>query len=370
LSWSVTNASSVAIDNGIGGVGLSGSRTVSPLATTTYALSATNAQGTSRATAQVTVQPAPTAPPTIANFSIDSSSIQPGQSTTLRWSTTNATSVSIDQGIGAVPASGSQLVTPGSSRTYTLTASNSSGTKTAVVSVSVATPTCVARGGAPQWNSDIVQFTGPLNNGGYQLDGFTVSATTTVLLRFVSNYNAQAAILTPDQLNNFKNGSAFTGFAVFDNKYGQLSATLGPGQYYVGARSFQNVANNMRFELNGTLQVPGASFVDYYVNDLDTVSARGGYYVQPFTIQSCYRYFLDGANSGALFYVIPASEVDNFKSNRTFQYYINYSTSGNNIDEDQPDDYELNLPPGDYALVYRNSQDVPNTFVVTMSRWN
>lgn len=77
-------------------------------------------------------------PPTIASFTATPSSVSTGWSTTLAWSVTGAeTTVSIDQGIGTVLASGSIVVTPGTSTTYTLTATNASGTRTATAFVDV-----------------------------------------------------------------------------------------------------------------------------------------------------------------------------------------------------------------------------------------
>ncbi len=55
LSWSVTDATSVTIDNGVGTVALSGTTTVSPITTTTYTLTATNTTGSVTATTTVTV---------------------------------------------------------------------------------------------------------------------------------------------------------------------------------------------------------------------------------------------------------------------------------------------------------------------------
>ena len=50
-------------------------------------------------------------------------SVERGRSVELRWAAANALSVEIDQGIGAVPASGSLRVDPEASTTWTLTAS-------------------------------------------------------------------------------------------------------------------------------------------------------------------------------------------------------------------------------------------------------
>jgi len=60
LSWSVADATSVTIDNGVGTVALSGTTTVSPITTTTYTLTATNTAGSVTATTTVTVSSAVT----------------------------------------------------------------------------------------------------------------------------------------------------------------------------------------------------------------------------------------------------------------------------------------------------------------------
>jgi len=58
LSWSVTDAASVTIDNAIGSVALSGTTAVNPTITTTYTLTATNVAGSVTATTKVTVSSA------------------------------------------------------------------------------------------------------------------------------------------------------------------------------------------------------------------------------------------------------------------------------------------------------------------------
>jgi hypothetical protein len=55
LSWDVSDAATVSIDQQIGNVSLSGTRVVTPTKTTTYTLTATNAVGTVTATAQITM---------------------------------------------------------------------------------------------------------------------------------------------------------------------------------------------------------------------------------------------------------------------------------------------------------------------------
>ena len=66
------------------------------------------------------------------------------------------------------------------------------------------------------------------------------------------------------------------------------------------------------------MQVAGASFVDYYLNNIVSIGPNGGRVWQPFTIQCGVRYFLDGANSGVETYVIPASDLTAFQTGQTF----------------------------------------------------
>ena len=140
LSWTTTGASVnvVTIDNGVGSKPGNGSANVNPVVTTTYTLSAfTTANGTPPQK-QVTVtigQPVPT-----ISFSAAPETIASGQSSTLVWSTTNATSVSIDHGVGSQPVSGSIVVHPVTTTTYTLTATNSAGSASGTATVTVASP--------------------------------------------------------------------------------------------------------------------------------------------------------------------------------------------------------------------------------------
>ena len=88
------------------------------------------------------VREAPPAPakPMLASFAAEPSSIERGQSSTLRWATENATDVSIDPGIGAVSASGTRQVYPSDTTTYTLTAKGPGGTATSSATVTVTVP--------------------------------------------------------------------------------------------------------------------------------------------------------------------------------------------------------------------------------------
>jgi hypothetical protein len=137
ISWSTGGATNIAISPGsFSSTSASGSTNVSPTATTTYTLTATNSAGPTTSTVTVTVNSA--SKPVINSFTATPASISSGSSSTLGWTTSGATNISISPG-GFTPtsASGSTSVTPTATALYTLTATNSSGSTTATAQVTV-----------------------------------------------------------------------------------------------------------------------------------------------------------------------------------------------------------------------------------------
>lgn len=129
LSWTTTNATALSIDHGINSVTpvALGSTSVSPTVTTTYTGTVTGAGGTGTCTALVTVTAAPLAP--TCTLTANPTAITTGNSSVLSWTTTNATSFSIDNSVGAVTpvASGSSSVSPVTTILYTGTATGTGG---------------------------------------------------------------------------------------------------------------------------------------------------------------------------------------------------------------------------------------------------
>jgi hypothetical protein len=89
--------------------------------------------------ADATVTTSPPVDPPSATFSADPTTITSGQSSLLTWTTTGATSVTLDG--GAVAANGSTNVSPVVTTTYTLFATNSVGSTTKNATVTVISPT-------------------------------------------------------------------------------------------------------------------------------------------------------------------------------------------------------------------------------------
>jgi peptidoglycan-associated lipoprotein len=113
------------------------------------------------------VAPPPPAAPDIAEFSAEPSSIERGQSSTLKWSVSNANQITIDNGVGTVQASGSKGVYPNDTTTYTLRASGPGGTlsKTATVTVTAPPPPP-----APAPKADLSQRITALQDAFYDYD--------------------------------------------------------------------------------------------------------------------------------------------------------------------------------------------------------
>ena len=115
LSWSVSGlVNNISINQGIGGVGTSGTRFVSPTNTTTYTITASGEGGTTTRSAMLGIKQ-----PSTTSLTVDDSSIILGQSTTLRWATAgDSTSATINAGIGAVNINGLTTVSPTETITY------------------------------------------------------------------------------------------------------------------------------------------------------------------------------------------------------------------------------------------------------------
>ncbi len=243
LTWTTKNATSVSISPTIGegdtALALSGNATVSPTQTTTYTLTATGSGGTSTATVTITVN----VPPPTITLTADPTSILAGQSSTLQWNSTAATTVTIDNGIGNVDPSGTKTVSPAVTTTYTATATNTNSSQTASATVTVApglaatliaNPTTIASGQSSTltWSSQGASSV-TLNGSSVSASGSTsVNPTSTTTYTLVAtdgsgntaNATATVTVLAPG-LQNIKHIIFYMNEnRSFDNYFGQLSA--------------------------------------------------------------------------------------------------------------------------------------------------
>ena len=136
LAWVTNGATTLGIDNGVGDVSGSTSKTVNVSANTTFKLTATNAAGSVSASTAVTVAALPA--PTITSFTATPAALPAsGGAVTLAWASTDAATLSIDSGVGAVIGT-NKVVNVVASTTFTLTATNPIGSVTRTTAVTVA----------------------------------------------------------------------------------------------------------------------------------------------------------------------------------------------------------------------------------------
>lgn len=135
LSWQTSGATSISLDQGIGTVTGTSVDVTPALGGTTYELTASDGVTAVRRSASVNVS-APAAAPSIDSFSASAVTIVAGQSVTLGWSVTGATSLALSPAPGAVTGN-SVVVMPTVSTVYTLMARNASGAAESSVAVTV-----------------------------------------------------------------------------------------------------------------------------------------------------------------------------------------------------------------------------------------
>ncbi len=154
LSWSVSGATSVSIDNGVGSVTSSGSIEVQPKKDTMYTLTAGDGVNSAKTTVNIMVKggtsatakakaktpttvaaPPPANLPVVNFFMCTPALLDPGGTTTLKWDVSNSTYVTIKPLVGPSKPIGMATVKPDTSTVYTLTASNYEGSVTARTTV-------------------------------------------------------------------------------------------------------------------------------------------------------------------------------------------------------------------------------------------
>lgn len=140
LSWNVTGADMLTLMTDDVDVSGSSSITLVPAATTTYTLIAENGFGTSNRSIEVVVEPAALGAPSITGFESQPSTVTLGSSSTLSWTVAGADAMRLEPLGIDVSGTTSRVVTPSSTTTYRLTATNEAGSVSRSVTVEVAEP--------------------------------------------------------------------------------------------------------------------------------------------------------------------------------------------------------------------------------------
>jgi peptidoglycan-associated lipoprotein len=128
--------------------------------------------------AQVPAPPPPAPPPPAlptVTLTASSGMIQQGQSSTLTWSSTNATALTIDSGVGTVAPEGTTSVSPTESTTYTITATGPGGSANASALVTVTPPPPPTPPPAPTMTLDQM-FSSAVQDAYFDLDSADIRA--------------------------------------------------------------------------------------------------------------------------------------------------------------------------------------------------
>ncbi len=184
LTWGSKNAASCTGTNFSTGNATSGSVAVAPTVTTTYSVTCTGPGSSASASATVTVaSPAPT-----VSLTATPNSITVGQTSALKWSSTNATSCTGSGFNTNNVTSGSAKVSPTATTTYSVTCTGAGGSASASATVTVSkafavgarvvtTATVTVRSKpsttAPTVCTEAAGSTGTIKNGPKNAQGFT-----------------------------------------------------------------------------------------------------------------------------------------------------------------------------------------------------
>ena len=170
-------------------------------------------------TVAITVQPATSAPkPIINTFSATPASLTAAGQVTLIWDVSDATSLSVDSGVGAVTGT-SKVVSVTSSTAFTLTATNANGSSTKTVTITVASlpapPTVVSvspPNGATGVAADvqlIVTFSKPMDQAATQM-AYQSTSLPPSAVSFTWDASGTVLTIKPNALLEYARGTTFT----------------------------------------------------------------------------------------------------------------------------------------------------------------
>ena len=218
LAWVTRDTTHAVITPIIGDVDPTGNKQLTLTETTTFTLTAENAEGAVTKTVLVTVTPPTKILPKIDSFTASSASITTGDSVTLSWTTRDATRIVISPIIGDVAASGTRQLTLTATTAFTLTAVNNDGSAAKTVTVTVYAAEFIL----VSYTKDMTTYGCPVING--IVRNGTNRTVNYVMITWTA-YNANNTIIDtangfPADLNNIPPGVS----AVFDAVFFKLTA--------------------------------------------------------------------------------------------------------------------------------------------------
>jgi hypothetical protein len=269
--------------------------TVSPTATTIYTLTVTPTTGTA-VTQTVTVTVTPVAPTPTVTLSASPISITSGGSSTLTWSSTNATSCTATGGwTGTEATSGTKSVSPTTTTIYTLTCTGSGGTS------SPASATVTVGGTAPDVTITVnPSQTHPISPWIYGINGSGIPNAPDVTINRMGgdrwtayNWTTNASNAGSDYLyesDNYLTSSTVPGFAV----YPTINADIAAGQATLITEPMQGLVSADESGPVTLTNAPVLARFQVIVNKKSTVSSAAFTTTPPVVV-------VNGEDTGAVY---------------------------------------------------------------------
>lgn len=283
ITWTSSNANSCAVapNNWTGTIGSNSTGNLTSDRTYTVRCSGAGGSAADSVTVQVQQLPAPS-----VNLFANPEAIDPGQSSTLTWTSQNADTCSASEGwSGTKSVSGSETVRPSSLTTYRITCMNASGSATDIATVRVnqgsaptvsltANPGSVLRG-----NPSILSWTSSRANSCTATNNWSGSKSTSGN-ESVTPSQTTTYILTCS--NQFGSSSDDATISVYeDNQFPTVTLTANPtqinqGSYSTLTWSSHNTTSCTAFNgWSGTKSVSGSESVTPNATTLYTITCMG-----------------------------------------------------------------------------------------------
>ncbi len=200
-----------------------------------------------------------------------------------------------------------------------------------------------------------------LDYGQTRKQEFRLTSSTTVTFYHAAQYRGnEAAIVDASGLADFEAGNAYRNFASYLDNCGFEQLQLSAGTYYAVLRNRGETPQTMSLEVDRLPVFTNASGSRTIFQEKQQMNPGASVW-HPFSLTSGEQFYIDGCNSGEVStWLIPDTELSNFRNGQTFQYYEGFS----NEDANGPGGWAFNPGPGSYVLVARNtSADEPHALV-------
>jgi hypothetical protein len=200
--------------------------------------------------------------------------------------------------------------------------------------------------------------------------GFNITGATLALESiFVSQGSADLFVMNSADLPACLAGGTFNFIAQasFQAETGFKSFSLAPGSYAICARNQTSAANVVRLELQNATAAPGFHFSRQQFAPVAQSVAAGARLVQAVNAGDVYRMFVEGANTGGTFYIIPPEQTANFLAGQPFDHYPELTAACGGLGAAGTAAPELCELPGvaQYMVAYINDTASAQSIVVT-----